>query len=185
MGRQIALWTRNYLGDPDAGRTPAMDRLIEWLPAHCPEEVGATVIHGDFRLDNMIFHPVEPRVIAVLDWELSTLGDPRADFAYHAMMYRTPQVVMKSLAGLDLAALNLPTEQAYLREYETRTGYAIAADYDYFLAFNLFRLAAITHGIKGRVIRGTAVSEEAEQRSAHIDVLARAAWDHALRYRAG
>ncbi|MET3473446.1 aminoglycoside phosphotransferase (APT) family kinase protein [Novosphingobium sp. 1529] len=180
MARQIALWTRNYLADEDAGREAAMDRLIEWLPRHAPPEVEACVIHGDFRLDNMIFHPNEPRVIAVLDWELSTLGDPRADFAYHAMMYRVPQVVMKSLAGLDLAASNLPSERDYIARYQARTGYDLAKDYDYFLAFNLFRLAAITHGIKGRVIRGTAVSAQAEERSRNVGVLADAAWAHAL-----
>jgi aminoglycoside phosphotransferase (APT) family kinase protein len=181
LARQIALWTRQYQSDPDAGRDPDMDRLIDWLPGHCPQEGVCRVTHGDFRLDNMIFHPVEPRVIAVLDWELSTLGDPRADFAYHLLMYRMPHVVMKSLDGRDVAALGLPSEADFVAAYQARTGDDVTQHLDFFLAFNFFRLAAITHGIKGRVLRGTAVGTEAVARSRHVADLAQVAWAHAVR----
>src|SRR3569623_1718030 len=112
--RQIGRWSKQYLGDADAGRVPAMDRLVEWLPSNIP--VGgdeARILHGDFRCDNMIFDPAEPRVVAVLDWELSTLGHPLADFAYHLMMYRMPAGVTTGLAGRDLEALNIPSEADY------------------------------------------------------------------------
>lgn len=180
--RQIGRWTKQYLEDADAARDPHMDRLIEWLPRNIPADDDATsVIHGDFRIDNMIFHPTEPRVLAVLDWELSTLGHPGADFAYHAMMYRMPPIIVAGLAGADIAALGLPDEARYLAAYCGRTGRDAMPGYNYYVAFNFFRLAAIFHGIKGRVIRGTASSAQAHERVAVLPQLAQLAWQQALR----
>jgi aminoglycoside phosphotransferase (APT) family kinase protein len=174
--RQIARWSRQYVEDTDAGRDANMDRLIEWLPAHIPAGDETSIVHGDFRPDNMIFHPTEPRVLAVLDWELSTLGHPLADFAYHAMMYRMPPHIVAGLAGADLRALNIPSEAEYIAAYCRRTGRAGIADYGFYLAFNFFRLAAIFHGIKGRVARGTAASAQAAERVRVLPELAELAW---------
>ena len=165
--RQIARWSKQYLDDADAGRDPDMDRLIEWLPANIPAVDETSIVHGDFRCDNMIFHPTEPRVLAVLDWELSTLGHPLADFAYHAMMFRMPPDIVAGLGGADIDALGIPSEAEYLAAYCQRTGRALIseADYAFYVAFNFFRLAAIFHGIKGRVARGTAASAHAKERA--------------------
>jgi aminoglycoside phosphotransferase (APT) family kinase protein len=179
--RQIARWSKQYLDDDQAGRDPHMDRLVEWLPAHIPTGDESSIVHGDFRCDNMIFHPTEPRVLAVLDWELSTLGHPLADFAYHAMMYRMPPHIVAGLDGADLAALGIPGEEDYLAAYCRRTGRAAIPAYDFYVAFNFFRLAAIFHGIKGRVIRGTAASAEAAERARFFSELAALAWNQAKR----
>ncbi|MDT9600460.1 phosphotransferase [Sphingosinicella rhizophila] len=180
--RQIGRWSKQYLGDAEAGRVTAMDQLVEWLPRNIPMDEGeARIIHGDFRCDNMIFHPREPKVIAVLDWELSTLGHPLADFAYHLMMYRMPVGLSAGLAGLDLAALNIPSEADYVAAYCRRTGREGIADLDFYLAFNLFRLAAIVHGIKGRLARGTAASAHAGKMVAGLEPLANLAWQQAQR----
>ena len=172
MSRQIARWSRQYLEDEAAGRTADMDFLVDWLPAHAPTGEETRVVHGDFRIDNVIFHPERPEVIAVLDWELSTLGHPLVDFAYHLMMYRVPADMPWGLAGRDLAALGLPSEAEYVAAYCRRTGRETIAHLDVYLAFNLFRLAAIIHGIKGRMIRGTAASADAGAMVAHLDLLA-------------
>jgi aminoglycoside phosphotransferase (APT) family kinase protein len=165
--RQIARWSRQYLDDADAGRDPGMDRLVEWLPQHVSAGDESAIVHGDFRCDNMIFHPTEPRVLAVLDWELSTLGHPLADFAYHAMMYRMPPDIVAGLADADIEVLGIPKESEYVSDYCRRTGRPPVSERDWAVAmtFNLFRLAAIFHGIKGRVIRGTAASAHARQRA--------------------
>ncbi|HJT40723.1 MAG TPA: phosphotransferase [Sphingobium sp.] len=179
FARQIGRWTRQYLEDADAGRDPDMDRMIEWLPAHIPQDDEAAIIHGDFRCDNMIFHPTEPKVAAILDWELSTLGHPLADFANHAIMYRMPPEIVAGLAGADLAALNIPSEADYIAAYCRRTGRTSIPDYEFYIAFNFFRLAAIFHGIKGRVIRGTAASAHARERAKVFPALARLACESA------
>ena len=180
--RQIGRWSKQYLDDADAGRDPNMDRLIAWLPANIPpDDDDTSVIHGDFRIDNMIFHPTEPRVLAVLDWELSTLGHPGADFAYNAMMYRMPPAIGAGLAGADIAALGIPSEADYLSTYCARVGRTSMPGYDFYLAFNFFRLAAIFHGIKGRVIRGTASSAQAQDRVAVLPELMEIAWQQAIR----
>jgi len=127
------------------------------------------------RCDNMIFHPTQPRVLAVLDWELSTLGHPLADFAYHTMMYRMPPHIVPGLAGADLAALNIPSEADYVAAYCARTGRHSIPNYEFYIAFNLFRLAAIFHGIKGRVLRGTASSAQAAERAKAFPLLAQMA----------
>ncbi len=176
FSRQIARWSKQYLEDEGAGRDPNMDRLIEFLPANIPPGEETSVVHGDFRCDNLIFHPTEPRVLAVLDWELSTLGHPLADFAYHAMMYRIPPNIVAGMADADLAALNIPSEEAYVASYCQRTGRASMPGYGFYVAFNLFRLAAILHGIKGRVVRGNAASAKAMERAAAFPKLAELAW---------
>jgi aminoglycoside phosphotransferase (APT) family kinase protein len=181
FARQIARWSRQYLEDVDAGRDANMDRLIEFLPANIPPGDETSVVHGDFRCDNLIFHPTEPRVLAVLDWELSTLGNPLADFAYHAMMYRMPPNIVAGLAYADLAALNIPSEAAYVQSYCQRTGRAAMPGYDFYIAFNFFRLAAILHGIKGRVIRGTAASAGAREKALAFAQLAETAWGQTRR----
>jgi aminoglycoside phosphotransferase (APT) family kinase protein len=180
--RQIGRWSRQYLGDVEAGRVAAMDRLVEWLPANIPAAAGdeSRIIHGDFRCDNMIFHPVEPRVLAVLDWELSTLGHPLADFTYHLMMYRMPAGATTGLAGLGLPALGIPSEDDYVAAYCRRTGRDGIADIGFYMAFNMFRLAAIVHGIKGRLARGTASSAHADRMAASLEPLAELAWSQAL-----
>lgn len=181
VARQIERWGRQYREDAEAGRDPAMDRLIEWLVAHVPDEQDSGIAHGDYRCDNLIFHPNEPRVIAVLDWELSTLGNASADFAYHAMMYRMPPDIVAGLVGSNLRELGLPEEQAYLEHYCVRRGLQRMPHYDYYVAFGFFRIAAILHGIKGRVIRGTAASEQARERARRLPQLAALAWDQAVR----
>jgi len=176
FARQIARWSKQYEADSEAGRVAAMDRLVEWLPLNIPpDEPGARIIHGDFRCDNMIFHETKPRVLAVLDWELSTLGHPLADFSYHLMMYRMPD----ALAGTDLAALNIPSEDEYVAVYCRRTGREGIFNLDFYMAFNLFRLAGIVHGIKGRLVRGNASSAHAGEMVKRLEPLADLAWQQA------
>lgn len=181
LRRQIERWSAQYRADEAAGPDAAMDRLVEWLPRHLPEADETAVTHGDFRADNMIFHPTEPRVLAVLDWELSTLGHPGADFAYNAMMYRMPPHIVAGLGGAGIAALGIPAEEDYVAAYCRRTGRDSMPGYDFYVAFNFFRLAAIFHGIKGRVIRGTASSAQARDRVAVLPELMALAWRQAVR----
>ena len=156
--------------------------MIEWLPGHIPPGDETCLVHGDFRVDNMIFHPTEPRVISVLDWELSTLGHPLADFAYHLVMYRMPPLGISGLVGADLGALGIPTEAQYVAEYCRRTQRDGIPGLDFYVAFNLFRLAAILHGIKGRVARGTATSESAREMVGSLPIVSQSAWEQAQKY---
>jgi aminoglycoside phosphotransferase (APT) family kinase protein len=157
-----------------------MDRLVEWLPRNIPDDDSPTsIVHGDFRCDNLIFHPTEPRVVAVLDWELSTLGHPLADFTYHLMNYRIPPSLPAGMAGADFAALSLPGEADYTAAYCRHTGRDDIPDLDFYLAFNMFRLAAIIHGVKGRILRGNASSDRADQLVSYLDTLAETAWQQA------
>lgn len=165
FARQIGRWSKQYLEDEAAGRNADMDALVEWLPQNIPADEDSGIVHGDFRCDNMIFHPTEPRVVAVLDWELSTLGSPVSDFAYHALMYRMPPDIVAGLGGANPVPLGLPTEAAYVDAYCRRTGRSEIPGWDFYVAFNFFRLAAIFHGIKGRVIRGSANSAHARERA--------------------
>lgn len=177
--RQIARWSSQYQQDDQAGRNADMDRLVQWLPEHIPAADETSIVHGDFRVDNMIFHPTEARVVAVLDWELSTLGHPVADFAYHAMMFRMPSDILGGLAGVDLEEAGLPNEAQYVDAYCRRTGRTGMPDLDFYVAFNLFRFAAILHGIRGRVARGTAASADAQAMSARLERVAALAWQQA------
>jgi aminoglycoside phosphotransferase (APT) family kinase protein len=182
VARQVARWSSQYLADERAGRDPSMDRLTDWLPRNVPaEEPPPALVHGDYRLDNLIFHPTEPRVVAIMDWELSTIGDPLADFAYHLLTYRLSSASLPGLAGRDPAALGLPSEEECVRAYCARRGLRAFPHLDFYLAFCMFRLAAIFHGIRGRIARGTAVSPEAEKYAAEVESVARAAWAQAER----
>lgn len=183
FARQLARWGGQYRDDTAAGRVVDMDRLLDWLQANIPPGDESAIVHGDFRADNMIFHPTEPRVLAVLDWELSTLGHPLADFGYHLMTWRMPSNALPGLAGVDLAALGLPTEEAYVAAYCRRTGRAGIDHLDFYLAFNFFRLAAIFHGIRGRALRGTAASARAKEFSNHVEGIAALGWAQAQRAR--
>ena len=180
FARQIGRWSQQYREDVAAGTDPHMDRLVDWLPANIPAGDETTIVHGDFRCDNMIFHPTKPKVLAVLDWELSTLGHPLADFSYHAMMYRLPRSIMSGLKGSDTEALGLPSEAAYAASYCARTGRGSIDDYGFYIAFNMFRFAAILHGIKGRLARGTANSPDAASMAANLAPLASLAWEEAV-----
>ena len=171
--RQVARWSKQYESDVEAGRSPAMDRLVAWLKDNLPDDSGeCRIVHGDFRCDNMIFAPAEPRVAAVLDWELSTLGDPAADFVYHLLMYRMPAGMFTGLKGLDFAELGVPSEEEYIAAYCQRTGRAELRNVDYLMVFVMFRLAAICHGIRGRLARGSASSAHAEATAALTEPLA-------------
>ena len=181
--RQISRWTKQYQASV-TGPNEAMDRLIEWLPQHIPDsardETMVSVVHGDFRLDNLMFHPTEARVLAVLDWELSTIGHAMADFSYHCMSWHIAPGTFRGIGGLDLAALGIPLEADYIRRYCQRSGRGtpdtLAGDWNFYLAYNMFRLAAILQGIAKRVEAGTAASEQARQSGAGARPLAEMGW---------
>jgi len=179
--RQVGRWSKQYESDVEAGRLPAMDRVAGWLKQHLPPDRGESrVFHGDYRCDNMIFAPgTEPKVLAVLDWELSTLGDPVADFVYHLMMYRMPSSTFTGIAGVELAALGIPSEEEYVAAYCRRTGRDHLPDLDYLMVFVMFRIAAILHGIKGRLARGSASSAHAGEMVGRLEPLAELAWSQA------
>lgn len=176
LERQLARWGRQYREDEAAGRVEMLDRLIDWLGANVPPGDDAAVVHGDYRCDNVIFAPDGPRVAAILDWELATLGHPLADFAYYLMVYRLPSLAFPGLLGVDLEAEGLPTEDEAVAAYCRRTGRDGIPALDYYVAFSMFRLAAIFHGIRGRVIRGTAASPRAKEYAQHVETLADLAW---------
>ena len=188
FSRQITRWSKQYLSSVTAP-IPEMDQLIAWLPQHLPpsacDDSQVAIVHGDYRLDNLIFHPDEPRIIAVLDWELSTVGHPLADFNYHCMGWHIDPGVFRGIAGLDLVALGIPSERDYLDRYCARTGRGSAdsllADWNFYLAYNLFRLAAITQGIARRVVDGTAASAQAHATGAATRALAELGWGFAQR----
>jgi len=181
--RQIGRWSKQYAASITQP-IEEMDKLMAWLPAHIPpaalDPTMVSIVHGDFRLDNLMFHPTEPRVLAVLDWELSTLGHPLADLSYHCMAWHIPPGAFRGIGGLDLAGLGIPTEAEYVRRYCERTGLsspeALLADWDFYLAYNLFRMAAILQGIAKRVEAGTAASAQAVASAAGARPLAQLAW---------
>lgn len=175
--RQVARWSKQYQAS-ETEPMEAMDNLIAWLPKNIPPETATTVVHGDYRLDNAIFHPGEPQILAVLDWELSTLGDPLADFAYHCMSWHIPPGQFRGIGGLDLQALGIPSEALYIEKYCQRTGRAgiDPSHWDFYLAYNLFRIAAILQGIMKRVVDGTAASMHARDAGSRARPMAELGW---------
>ncbi len=179
VARQVDRWSKQYRAS-QTQQIAEMDRLIDWLPAHLPPAGPARLVHGDYRLDNMILDAREPKVLAVLDWELSTLGDPLADFTYHLMQWHMPPedtgAGTGSLVGFDLAALGIPPLGAYVDLYVARTGLDPRPHLNVYLAYNFFRIAAILQGIAGRVRDGTATSEHAPAKAQMVGPLAKTAW---------
>ncbi len=175
--RQVARWTKQYQAS-ETGRIEAMDNLIAWLPKNIPAGDETTIVHGDYRLDNTIFHPGEPRILAVLDWELSTLGHPMADLAYHCMSWHIPPGQFRGIAGLDLERYGIPTEASYIEKYCERFGRKPfePSVWDFYLAYNLFRIAAILQGIAKRVVDGTAASSHAAEAGARARSMAELGW---------
>jgi len=173
----VARWTKQYQAS-ETEKVEAMDNLIAWLPENIPPETGTAVVHGDFRLDNAVYHPTEPRILAVLDWELSTLGDPLADFAYHCMSWHIPPGQFRGIAGLDLEALGIPGEAQYIEMYCRRVKRQSIdpSHWDFYLAYNLFRIAAILQGILKRVVDGTAASAHARDAGSRAKPMAELGW---------
>jgi len=174
FARQIHRWTSQYRASETA-RIEAMEELVAWLPDHIPPGDETTLVHGDFRPGNLLFHPAEPRVVAVLDWELATLGHPLADLGYNCMPYHLSHE-WEGLGDKGLAALGLPTEAEYLATYCRRTGRPPIPGWEFYIVFAMFRLAAIAQGIMGRVIAGTASDPNARERGARARPLAETAW---------
>lgn len=182
VARQIARWSKQYRAS-ETEPIPEMDRLIDWLPRHVPPQQGVRIVHGDYRLDNTIVAADAPEIVAVLDWELSTLGDPLADFSYHLMQWHMPSseaaAGTASLVGHDLKALGIPSLSDYADAYAARTGLDPRPHLNHYLAYNFFRLAAILQGIVGRVRDGTATSDNAPARAQMVRPLAAKAWEFA------
>ena len=177
FARQLDRWSKQYRAS-ETQKIPAMEKLMEWLPQHIPAGDEVAIVHGDYRLDNLMFDKEQPSIRAVLDWELSTLGHPLADFAYHCMTWHIPTGVFRGLAGVKLAELGIPAEQDYVQRYCERTGRKgiDASDWDFYIAYNLFRLGAILQGIAGRVKEGTAASAQAGMMGAAVGPLGELGW---------
>lgn len=180
FARQIGRWSKQYQASETEQIEP-MNRLIEWLPQHIPPGDETAVVHGDYRMDNLIFHPAEPRIVAILDWELSTLGHPLADFSYHCMSWHIPPGAFRGIAGLDHAALGIPSETEYIRSYCKRVGRGPIAHWNFYLAYNLFRIAAILQGVYKRYTEGLASSDNAKHAGANAKALAELGWQYAQR----
>ena len=182
VARQVERWSKQYRAS-ETEMIEDMERLIGWLPAHLPPPQTPRLVHGDYRLDNIILAPDAPRIVAVLDWELSTLGDPLADFSYHLMQWHMPpsEAGTGSLVGFDLAALGIPLLEDYVAAYVVRTGFDPRPHLPVYFAYNFFRLAAILQGIIGRVRDGTATSAVAAAKAELVRPLAAKAWEFALR----
>jgi aminoglycoside phosphotransferase (APT) family kinase protein len=172
FARQVDRWTKQYRAS-ETQHIPEFEKVAEWLPRTVPEQKRVSIVHGDYRLDNMIFHPTEPRVQAVLDWELSTLGDPMADFTYLLMQWTMP-----GLADADLKALNIPSMEEAAQIYCDATGMAVP-DLNWYFSYNLFRLAGITQGIAGRIRDGTAANAKAIESAKRTVPLSKASWEYA------
>ncbi len=173
--RQINRWIKQYRAS-ETEHIEAMENLIEWLPKNIPSGDETTIVHGDYRMDNVMFHPGEPRILAVLDWELSTLGHPLADFSYHCMTWRLTPGQFRGMMGIDFSALGIPTEREYVAAYCRRTGRDGIPNWDFYMAYNMFRLAGILQGIMGRVKDGTAASAHALEQGKRARPMAEAGW---------
>lgn len=176
MARQVRRWSEQY-AITRTEPVPEMDRLIDWLPSHLPAEEETTVIHGDFRVENLIFHPTEPRILAVVDWELSTLGPPLSELAYNCLTYYVPDDRRGDLMSIDFASYGIPSEAEYVAQYCARTGRHTIPGWKFYLVFSLFRLAAIIQGVYRRGLAGNASSPEAITMGAQSRQLAVAAWE--------
>ncbi len=177
FARQIARWSGQYRAS-ETERIEAMEKLLTWLPANIPQADETALVHGDYRLDNLIFHARSPRILAVVDWELSTLGHPLADFAYHVMLWRIPAGEAGGLRGLDLLPLGIPSEAEYVAAYCARTGRKGVEPrvWEFCMAYNLFRIACIRQGIMKRVLEGTAASGHAREAGSKARATAELAW---------
>ncbi|MEO1034786.1 MAG: phosphotransferase family protein [Pseudomonadota bacterium] len=181
FARQISRWSQQYRAS-ETQNIVAMDKLIEWLPENIPDDDSASVVHGDYRLDNLIIAKDAPKVAAVLDWELSTIGHPLGDLTYHLMAWQIADVGIgaSGLVGMDLAELGIPDEQSYIERYCERTGRRTGIDQrEFYAAYNFFRIAAISQGIAGRVRDGTAASAHAARAEQAVAPLAAMAWRYA------
>jgi len=183
FGRQIARWSRQYQ-ESRTENIEALNSLIEWLPENIPADETTTIVHGDYRLDNLVIHPTEPRAIGLLDWELATLGHPLADFAYHCMSWHVPPSLWRGIGGLDLESLGIPNETEYVRQYSQATGFSGLEHWDFYIAYNLFRMAAILQGIARRAVDGTAAASDAIEIGQKAKPLAEIGWKYAQRYQA-
>jgi acyl-CoA dehydrogenase len=175
FARQIARWSRQ-VREANIAIPGSLNRLMDWLPEHIPPEDGTSLIHGDFRMDNLIFHKTDLRIIGVLDWELSTLGNPLADFAYQCMAWRIPPTLWRGIQGLDLLALGIPSESEYIAMYEKQAGISISEHWPFLMAYNLFRISAILHGISKRAMDGTANASDAVENGEKTGALADLGW---------
>ena len=173
--RQIARWSQQYVA-AKTGEIPSMDRLVEWLPAHIPQDTETTIVHGDYRVENLIFHRTEPRIVAILDWELSTLGHPLADLSYNCLSYHLPAEALGIVAGEDADRDGMPDEKSYVEAYCRRTGRPRIPDWNFYLAFSMFRLASILQGVYARGLQGNAASRYALERGAAARLIADKAW---------
>jgi aminoglycoside phosphotransferase (APT) family kinase protein len=177
MQRQVSRWTRQYQASK-TDQIESMENLIQWLPEHIPSDDSTAIVHGDFRLENLIIHPTEPRVLAVLDWELSTLGHPLADLAYNCLVYYLPAVgdLRAGYKDLDLATLGIPSETEYVASYRRRTGRGDVPNWKFFIAFSIFRLAAIVQGVYKRGLDGIASSDNAKRYGTQVQFLTDIGW---------
>jgi acyl-CoA dehydrogenase len=175
FARQIARWSRQ-VREANVATPDSLNKLMDWLPEHIPAEDEASLIHGDFRMDNLIFHKTDLRIIGVLDWELSTLGNPLADFAYQCMAWRIPPTLWRGIQGLDLTALGIPSESEYIAMYEKQAKRSISEHWPFLMAYNLFRISAILHGITKRAMDGNANASDAIENGAKAGALADLGW---------
>lgn len=173
--RQIGRWGQQYLA-AKTDEIASMDHLMAWLPAHIPPGDETAIVHGDYRVENLIFHPTEPRIVAIVDWELSTLGHPLADLAYNCLTYHLPAEALGRVEQVAQDREGLPDEQAYVAAYLRRTGRSAIADWNFYLAFSMFRLASILQGVYARGLQGNAASAYALQRGAAARLIADRAW---------
>jgi aminoglycoside phosphotransferase (APT) family kinase protein len=178
--RQIARWIKQYRA-AETERIEAMENLIEWLPKNIPANTSNSLTHGDYRFDNVIFHPTEPRILAIIDWELSTIGDPIADFVYHCMKYRFPGGPIEKLSDMEMTKLGIPTLNEYCRMYCEFTGRSAVPNFDFYMAFAMFRLVGILQGIVKRALDGNASSANASESGKRARPMAEAGWQQALR----
>jgi aminoglycoside phosphotransferase (APT) family kinase protein len=176
LSRQVTRWSQQY----EASKTddlPAMDHLMAWLPAHIPADDETTIAHGDYRLENLIFHPTEPRVLAIIDWELGTLGAPLSDLSYNCLPYHVADPTRGDITSLDHASYGIPSEEEYVAHYCAQTGRREIEHWNFYLVLSLFRLAAISQGVYKRGLDGNAASPEALTRRDRCMVLANAGWE--------